>query len=97
MKLFTITASIISLFAGMAADSLFFQGNREGHGFWCGKIAAEERVQREIFGDGAAQLSHECQRSQSYAEQYAKGDGPAGTLENVVWSFFSKSYASTPQ
>src|SRR5262249_21310383 len=51
VKLFTITASIIALVAGIAAYTHFVPGDRQGRGYWCPKIVAEETVQRETFHD----------------------------------------------
>jgi hypothetical protein len=97
MKLFTITASIVTLVAAITAEEIV-QHDRQGHAYWCGEIAGEERVQREIFHDDAARLLDECEPSKLYAQKYAKGDGIVARTVAEVGSFFgSRGYASTPQ
>jgi hypothetical protein len=74
MKLFTITASIISLVAGVVGHAIL-EGDREGHAYWCGEIAAQEWVQRQIFDDRDAAPLPECDTPQRRAEAYDKGGG----------------------
>jgi hypothetical protein len=96
MRLFTITASIISFVVGIAGGE-FLQSDREGLAFWCGKIQEEERVQH-TFNDWEAVPLPECQAPQRKAEAYAKGEGTVtGSFEKVVSSILPRSWASTPQ
>jgi len=105
MKLYTITAaSIIALVVGIAGEEIV-QVDRVGHAYWCGEIASEKRVQREIFDDpGADPWRGECDPSQRFAEAYAtKGDGTlvravAQFVEQreVAWFEGPKSLASMP-
>ena len=105
MKLYTITAaSIIALVVSIAGDEIV-QVDRVGHAYWCGEIASEKRVQREIFHDTENHpRREECEPSQRFAEAYAtKGDGTlvrtvAQFIEQreMAWVERPKSLASMP-
>jgi hypothetical protein len=80
MKLFTMTASIISLVAGIVIGLLIYPGSlfsREQavDAYVCGEIASEEWVQREIFHDTRAIPLPECDALQRLADADANGDG----------------------
>jgi hypothetical protein len=88
VNLFTITASIISLVAGIAIGENFPRpgpgqgeqaGEPAGHAYWCGKIAGEVWAQGEIFGttrvsDSTSELQ-ECDEAQRLAQDYDKAQG----------------------
>jgi hypothetical protein len=84
VNLITITASIISLIAGIAIGENFprpgpGQGEQTGHAYWCGKIAGEVWAQGEIFGttrvsDSTSELQ-ECDEAQRLAQDYDKAQG----------------------
>jgi hypothetical protein len=105
MTLYTVAAaSILSLVVGIAAGERIAQVDGQGLAYWCGEIASEKRVQREIFHDmDSDPVSEECDAPQVYAEAYAKGDGTSARITwlvdplELVSSFLSKSWASTPQ
>jgi hypothetical protein len=105
MKLYTIAAvSIISFVVGIAAGERIPRVDGQGHAYWCGEIASEERVQREIFHDtNTDPLPKECDAAQRSAEGYAKGEAESARIARLfdpweaVSSFLSKSWASTPQ
>jgi hypothetical protein len=96
MKLFTITAaSIVALVTAIAAGNIVREDS-QGFAYYCGEIAAEQRVQREILDDDGAQFFCGCERTKDYAEKYAKGDGIVPRIVAEVGSFFEASgYAST--
>jgi hypothetical protein len=84
MTLYTIAAaSILSLVVGIAAGERIGQFDGQGLGYWCGAIASEERVQRDIFHDTEERLPKECHAPQRSAEAYSKGDGESAWIARL--------------
>lgn len=89
MRLFTITASIMSLVAGITIGDVIPR-EQPGHAYWCGKIAGEEWVQGEILHDRDPVTLPECDWPRRLAEDYDKGHGTYAGTESVAGNFLAR-------
>jgi hypothetical protein len=91
MRLFTITASITSLVAGIVIWNAIHQQDpreRAEYAYWCGDIEDKQQTANKIFDDWNPVLDQtlpECDKAQGF------GTGVAGRVHNFFARLFGRS------
>jgi hypothetical protein len=96
MRLFTITASIVALVAGVAIGDIIpgKHGEQVGHADWCGEIASKQWVANNIFHDWDPVLDQklpECHEADKRAEALDKEHGTVERVYDFVARLFGRS------